>query len=278
MKLLLTLIVLALLVNGVVVYQKQLLSRSSGATAQNIISFEGNELPVTWGDLGKQLIDTGVIDKNKLEALYASRGGMTEEMKQLLYGVSHDHVRITKENAGMLLNLLWGLGLANKNLILETGPMMSSGDPARFASTGGWTLAQGNMIDHYSTHAFVVLTQKQQELVERVSKNIYRPCCNNPTYFPDCNHGMAMLGFLELMASQGVSEKEMYRAALVVNTYWFPDQYKTIAKYLNQKGISWDSVDPKEILGEKYSGASGYRQVMSEMTSSQKNNGNGCGV
>ena len=59
-------------------------------------------------------------------------------------------------------------------------------------------------MNHYSMHRFIVLTPEQQALVEKVSKGIYRPCCGNSVYFPDCNHGMAMLGLLELMASQGV--------------------------------------------------------------------------
>src|SRR3989338_7464064 len=112
-------------------------------------------------------------------------------------------------------------------------------------------------MNHYSRHPLVVLTKEQQELVEEVSKNIFRPCCNNPTYFPDCNHGMAMLGLLELAASQGFGEKELYQMARKVNAFWFPDQYLTIAKYLESKGKSWNDADPKEILGAKYSSASG---------------------
>ncbi|OGJ12805.1 hypothetical protein A2432_00040 [Candidatus Nomurabacteria bacterium RIFOXYC1_FULL_43_8] len=128
--------------------------------------------------------------------------------------------------------MLWALGLGNKNPILENGPMMTysgAGLPAEalakagnFASTGGWTLGKGNAMDHYSMHQFVTLTREQQDLVEKVAKNIYRPCCKNSTYFPDCNHGMAMLGLMEIMASQGASEPEMYKMSGEVNTLWFP--------------------------------------------------------
>ena len=65
-------------------------------------------------------------------------------------------------------------------------------------------MAKGDAMEHYSKHALIALTAEEQDLVNRVSLNIYRPCCNNPTYFPDCNHGMAMLGLLELMAAQGL--------------------------------------------------------------------------
>lgn len=112
-----------------------------------------------------------------------------------------------------------------------------------------------------------------------MSKNIYRPCCNNSTYFPDCNHGMAMLGLLELMASQGVSEEDMWGAALAANAYWFPDQYLTIATYMKNKGIEWEDVNPKEILGYNFSSASGYKNIASQVVvPRQHEGGSGCGV
>ena len=44
--------------------------------------------------------------------------------------------------------------------------------------------------------------RKTTKIVEEIAGNIYRPCCGNSTAFPDCNHGMAMLGLIELMVSQ----------------------------------------------------------------------------
>ncbi|MDO8559358.1 MAG: hypothetical protein Q7R84_03430, partial [bacterium] len=188
---------------------------------------------------------------------------------------------MTPENAGFLLNAFWALGLGNKNPILENGPMSDpqDGGAGTFASTGGWTMAKGDAMDHYSKYNFVNLTPAQQSLVERVSQGIYRPCCGNSVYFPDCNHGMAMLGLLELMASQGASEKEMYRIALKVNSYWFPDTYLTIAKYLKEvKNTSFDKIDPKEILGKEYSSGAGYRAILQQVTPAENGGGGGCGV
>ena len=236
------------------------------------------ELPIVWGNLGARMINAGVIDRAKLEAIYAQRGGLTSEKKQLLEEET-GKLKISQENAGFILNLLWALGLGNKNEILEKGPMMDSryGGAGGFASTGGWTIAKGNTINHYSRHEFIKLTPEQQKLVEEVSKNIYRPCCDNPTYFPDCNHGMAMLGLLELMASQGVSESDMYKTALAVNSYWFPDTYLIIAKYLKEKkNINWEDADPKEILGSNYSSASGYQNILSQVVLPVNNQGQGC--
>jgi hypothetical protein len=245
-----------------------------------VLPQEGIVLPIQWGDLGMRMMETGVIDEEKLTALYGSRGGLPEDMQKLLYSSNNQEVRMTYENSGVLLNLLWGFGLGNKNSILETGPMQ---DPrfngaGNFASTGGWTLAQGSAMDHYSMHPFVVLTSEQQALVERVAQGIFRPCCGNSTYFPDCNHGMAMLGLLELMAVNGVSEDDMYRVALQVNSYWFPDTYLTIAAYFAKQGVSWDAVSPQEALGNQYSSGSGYQRVRALVEPVQQQGGGGCGL
>ncbi len=270
-----SILISALIIAGVWVYTTEVkVSDISQKTTIGII------LPVRWGDLGAKMTSAGVIDGEKFEQLYTSRGGLDDETRNLLYGENNGNLKITSENSGMILNLLWALGLGAKNNILETGPMRDPkyGGAGGFASTGGWTLAEGDAMNHYSRHPFIVLTPEQQKLVERVSKNIYRPCCNNPTYFPDCNHGMAMLGLLELMASQGISEKEMYKIALQANTYWFPDAYLTITQYFSSRGVDWNEADPKEILGANYSSGSGYRQILSQVTSPAQKNGGGCGV
>ena len=241
----------------------------------------GVELPIVWGDLGLELIRAGAIDEIKWRSLYESRGMFSGEYERLLLGENDRRIKITGDNAGYLLNLFWALGLAQSNPILIQGEMMDKryGGPQNFASTGGWTIAKGNPMDHYSRHAFFTLTDEQQTLVEKVSENIYRPCCGNSTHFPDCNHGLAMLGMLELMASQGVGEEEMYKAALAVNSYWFPDQYATIARYLGQKGIDWQKVIPKTILGADFSSGQGFAKIAAQVTQPvERNGGGGCGV
>lgn len=257
------------------------------ASAQRAADFEaqlfpkeGVELPVTWGDLGQKLIENGVIDKDEFEGLYAQRGGMGDYERNLVYGTDDDNLLITEENAGFLLNIFWALGLANKNPVLDNGPMVDEryGGAGNFASTGGWSLSSGDSMDYYSKYDFIVLTAEQQALVEKVSQNIFRPCCDNSTYFPDCNHGMAMLGFLELMASQGAAEEEMYAAALQLNAYWFPATYLTIGEYLEKIDKSWDDLSPKEILGFDYSSSSGFRKILSTVNPVQSKGGASCGV
>ena len=282
-------LVVAVIIAGVWLYMtKENIPASSIVSTPSVDSgvspAAGVVLPVRWDDLGAQMVSAGVIDGEKFEQLYSRRGDLMEEVKKLLRGQDNGNLKITAENSGLILNLLWALGLGTKNEILEKGPMTDpsyggAAPPAGgFASTGGWTLAKGETMSHYSQHRLIVLTPEQQQLVERVSKNIYRPCCDNSTYFPDCNHGMAMLGLLELAASQGVSEKEMYRVALQVNSYWFPDTYLTLAAYMKNQGIEWGKIDPKEILGSNYSSGSGYRQILTKMNSAKNGTGTNCGV
>lgn len=125
------------------------------------------------------------------------------------------------------LNLLWAWGLANKNRVLESGPMMDPryGGTENFASTGGWSAGRGDVMEHYSAHKLLDLSSDEQELVEKVARNTFRPCCRNPAYFPDCNHGMAMLGYLATLASLGAQESELNKAALKANNDWFPGNY-----------------------------------------------------
>lgn len=237
------------------------------------------EIPASWGDLGVRMVDAGVIDRAKFEALYASRGGLTADEKRFLDGRVDGNIIVTQENSNFILNLLWALGLGNENTILEKGQMSDSryGGAGKFASTGGWTLATGDAMEHYSAHPFIILTTEQQTLVERVSGGIYRPCCNNPAIFPDCNHGMAMLGLLELLASQGASEEQMYKAALQMNRFWFSAQYAMIDRYLESKDFVPSEVLPKEILGKEYSSASGFARVASSVEGKLEGGGS-CGV
>lgn len=259
-------------------------SKISGASVSDLIDQvipdNGVILPITWGDLGKKMMDAGVIDEQKFNALYAERGGVDPEISRMLKENVDGQIKISPKNASSLLNILWALGLSNKNEILENGEMSDKryGGAGNFASTGGWTLSKGDAMNHYSKHNFVSLTLEQQSLVDKVSRGVYRSCCGNSTHFPDCNHGMAMLGLLELLASQGASESQMYKAALAVNSYWFPDTYLTIAKLKQSQGAKWSKVDPREVLGSEYSSVSGFRRIKSLVNPVAPQSGGGCGV
>jgi len=256
--------------------------RTDGELISSVLPKDGVVLPIKWGNIGKKMVDAGVIDSDKFsKAMGKSIDQLSNEEKELLLGSKNESIRMTQENSRFILNLLWAFGLANKNPILEKGPMQDPkyGGAERFASTGGWTVSKENAMNYFSKYELAILDDRQQAIVERVSKKIYRPCCGNATYFPDCNHGMAMLGLLELMAANGASEQEMYSTALKVNSLWFPETYVTIAKYFEKKGVKWDNVNAEEILGSAYSSASGYRQIAQEVNPPKiQGNGGGCGV
>ena len=228
-----SIVVAGIIISGGLVLSGEKLEDSSPVSRLPGVSVaEASELPVVWGDLGPQLVEAGVIEEERFRALYQERGGISAPNEILLSGNADGNMMITEENAGFILNLLWALGLGNKNPVLEEGEMSDPryGGAGNFASTGGWMLARGDAMDHYSQHEFVTLTPEEQALVDKVSRNIYRPCCANSAHFPDCNHGMAMLALLELMASQGANEAEMYESAIKVNSYWFPGYGGTVPK------------------------------------------------
>lgn len=253
----------------------------SKALTEKVLPSDGVELPIKWGDLGKSMVEDGVIDEQKFRTLFENNLTPAEEV--ILNGDSNNSIVLNLENSRFILDMLWAFGLANNNPILDEGEMSNPqyGGAQNFASTGGWTLAKGNGFDHYSKHKYVVLSAEEQALVEEVSKGIFRPCCGNSTHFPDCNHGMAMLGLLQLMAKNGSTKEEMYDIALKVNSYWFPQTYMDLAQYFNQQGIDWSQVDAKAVLGAEYSSGQGYQQIRKQLDSYPSINqggGGSCGA
>ena len=281
-----SIIVAAIIGGGALIYWGRTVSdaivpgrsaESAGATSE----FSKVVLPIAWGDIGTRLVADGVIDMERLQAIYASRGGMPPFLAKILSENIDEPLRIGAAEAQDLLVALWAFGLANKSPVLSEGPISdpSYGGAERFASTGGWTLARGGVMGHFNIHGYVTLSPEQVALVARVSKNIYRPCCNNSTYFPDCNHGMAMLGLLELLAKAGIPEEEMYKYALAINEFWFPDAYNTAEKFLESRGISRAAATPQQLLGMEFSSASGQAAIMKQMTAPQgPQQGTSCGV
>ena len=164
------------------------------------------ELPARFGDLGPRLVAAGAIDEKRFVQTYEAAGQpLSAAQLNVLRQGSEESIVVDGENAYFLLNFFWAVGLANENPLLTEGPLMEAagGDVGRFASVGGWTIGRKAPRDLYASAALIPLTAEQQARVEEVAYGVYRPCCNNHTAFADCNHGMAMLGLLELMAAQG---------------------------------------------------------------------------
>jgi len=233
-----------------------------------VLPAEGFSSKISLKNSVLELIENGVIDKGKFEELYTDQEQYTTELEDLLNQPSEKPILLTKENYDYYLNLLWALGLANYMSTNEKSPIQGS-SLFRFSSTGGWILGKAkNGGEYFNKFKIVELTADQEELVTRIASNTYRPCCNNSTFFQDCNHGSALLGVLQLGASQGLSEDELYKEALAFNSFWFPDTYIQINLYLKlNKGIKWEDANPKEVLGFNMSSASGWgKNIVSEIT------------
>lgn len=244
-------------------------------------------LPVSYNDIGPQLLAAGAIDYDRFAQVYGEAGQpLTQEQQTILRHGSDAPIVINRENAYFLLNYFWALGLTNQNALLTEGPMVQYGneDIERFASTGGWTLAAKPIKDIYASTPIISLTPEQQARLEEVAYAVYRPCCNNPTAFPDCNHGMAMLGLLQLMAAQDATVDEMFEVAKYVNAFWFPQQTLEIALgFKHGKGLDFAEVDAREFVGSNFSSASGFQSVHQWLSENNlleqvPNSGNSCGV
>lgn len=226
---------------------------------------EGYEIKATYGDLGPQLLKIGIISVVKFQAVFNTYNEpLTQEQLDILTKGSDAPIRITAANAHFLLDLFWAVGLTNSSKILTQGPMVQYGQNqlGNFASTGNWVIGEKDAMNYYANAQIIPLTTEQENLVEKVASNIYRPCCGNPAFFPDCNHGMAMLGMLELMAANGATETDMYTAAKYVNAYWFPMEYYQLAAYFKQtQGKDFTDVDPKLLLSKDYSSVFGIQNI-----------------
>ncbi|KKT16744.1 MAG: hypothetical protein A2654_00330 [Candidatus Nealsonbacteria bacterium RIFCSPHIGHO2_01_FULL_43_31] len=254
---------------------------------QKINPPDGYTVNATYGDIGPKLLAAGAIDFEKMETLYENAGQpLTPEQIKILTKGSNEKIRISSENSYFLLNFLWAAGLANKNPILDEGPMMKYGEGkiGNFASTGGWTLGTKEATELYSNFEITKLTPDQQKILEDFAYNSYRPCCSNPTGFPDCNHGMAALALGEIMAAQGASAEEIFEAFKYLNAFWFPQTYFDVAKYFQAKeGKDWSQVDARTVAGKDYSTPQGWDQVISwlkinDLVEEVPSGGGSCGV
>ena len=227
--------------------------------ADQVLPKEGFTLPVSWGDLGPKLVSLGVIDKAKLETAVT----LTDEQRKILEEGGDNPIKIDGTSGQFVVDMLWAIGLAQKSIVYDEGPLGKEykNEQGNFASTGGWTLAKGDAVKYLNKFDLIPLTDEQQVRVGEIAKNVYRPCCGNSTWFPDCNHGMAALAAIELMVSKNLPDEEIYKNVLKLNSFWFPDTYLTTAVYFSRQGTAWDKVDAKEVLGVTYSSGQGAADI-----------------
>jgi hypothetical protein len=235
------------------------IAAASGFAAQKDV------LVLSLGRIGPRLIAAGVIDPVKFGALQEREGApLTAVEKEVLRGGARRKIAFDSASNLFLLNFFWAVGLANSNRLLTRGPMARGGLSriGGYASTGGWTLATRRVVDLYASVPLVPVTDAQQERLAEVASQVYRPCCDNPTSFPDCNHGMAMFGLLTLLAADGRDATALFSAAKTANRFWFPDQTGQVAAYVKTtRELDYADLDGREASGRELFSASGYRRV-----------------
>lgn len=224
------------------------------AVAAKVVPAAGFQSSIRIGASVAKLAEIGIIDKAKFAAIYRGGNTLPAEMESALSQPSDNPILLTPANANSYVNLLWPVGLANYMSSNDTSPIKGN-SLLTFASTSGWTLGQESNGGVYFNKVRVVdLTPDQEALAAEIAQKTFRPCCNNSTFFQDCNHGSALLGVLELGASQGLTKEALYHEALAFNSFWFPSNYIQTALYFKAvRNIDWERVDPMQIMGFEYS-------------------------
>ncbi len=219
-------------------------------TAQ-VLPENGFTIDAKWGDTISKMVKAGVLDANKLDSILTNRYGqpLTEEQKNLLAAsYSDEKLTINSKNAVFMMYILWALAKDNDNSIQKESPFAQY-----FAN---YDIGVGKA--GYADTKLLDLTPEQQEIAKTVALNSYRPCCGNPTGWPDCSHGFSALGLVELMASQGFSKAEIFDAFVKFNSFWFPSTYIQDAIYFKvTENKDWNSVDKELVAGKQYSSLSG---------------------
>ena len=213
---------------------------------------------IAFGDSIQRLIAAGVLDPEKFRA---GRTDLPQWVERVLTASSDDPIVFSEQTAPYLVDLLWPIGLANKAAFNAKSPLNTPSIPG-FASTGGWTLGRAeNGYAYFNSLEVVRMSNHEQAIVLDVATHAFRPCCDNSTLYQDCNHGSALLGLLELAASQGSTRSGLYGLALIANSYWFPDNYsKTALYFAHFHHAPWKAVPPELILGPDYSSLSGWEK------------------
>ena len=228
---------------------------------EQVVPASGVRLRFAFGESIQRLITAGALDPAKYMALYRTPNSIPEWVQQLFAGPSSAPIMFDSKAAPYLLNLLWPLGLASRLAINQTSPINTLRLPS-FASTGGWTLGrEQDGYVYFNRVESLRLTDRQEAQVRNAVTTTFRPCCDNSTFFQDCNHGSALFGLLALAASQGATTDELYRLALTANGYWFPDRYVLTAIYFMRfRAQGWSELAPSMLLGAAFSSLSGWEQ------------------
>ena len=271
--------------------------------AAQVIPATGYALPFKSGNNIHKLVETGALNISNLSIiLNNSKQPLTPVEEEILNGTYNGYIQFNSTNSEFVQLALWSLGINNNDTIINKGQIINASVPYAdqinsnaslkqkvtpqyvashyFASTGGYgslgklQLGELNIIN---------LTSQQQALMYDVATHSYRPCCDNPTAFPDCNHGAAALGLIELLASQNANQTQMFSAIKYFYQYQFPQQYAEIAAYFDIHGENYSQINSSEIMSFSFSSYSGFSSVNQYLIKNgalqqPSNNGASCGA
>lgn len=253
------------------------LKEEKSVDRENVLPTQGFVLPISWGDLGPKLIEAGVIDQEK----FIQTVNLNGDEEKILKEGTNQNIVINADNSQFVVDFLWAIGLAQKSNAYVEGPMGTEykKDVGNFASTAGWTLSKTKAVDYLGKFELLNLSSEQQKKVEEIAKNVFRPCCGNSTWFPDCNHGMAALAAIEMMVAEDLPDDEIYKNVLKLNSFWFPGTYMITAQYFENQGTAWNKVDAKQVLSAEFSSSQGAAQIAKKVTPQEGGDkGAGCGT
>ncbi len=215
------------------------------AVIESVTPKDGFTTNVKWNDIVDKMVKAGVLDPDKLASILTKRyqQPMQPEWSAVLAG-EDANLTINNDNAVFMMYVLWTLAKHNQNEILTNSPFAKS-----FVK---YDIGVGR--PGYGDTPLLALTPDQQAIAQKVAANAYRPCCGNSTAAPDCSHGYSALGLIELMASQGFSESEIFAAFIQFNSFWFPETYIKNALYFKiTQDQDWDNVSKELVAGPEYS-------------------------
>jgi hypothetical protein len=108
------------------------------AVASKVVLQTGYQSRIALRDSVIRCVQHGVVNLGKFFALQRDGERMPDDLSHVLSDPSDRPIRLTRDNAGVYVNLLWAVGLANHMVGNFPSPLM--GDSLRsFASTAGWT-------------------------------------------------------------------------------------------------------------------------------------------
>src|SRR3990172_11537429 len=84
------------------------------ASIQDKVIKKNYVFKIKWGDLGKRMVEDGVIDKVKLAQAITGTDELPKDLDKY-FAEDQNKIEVNPQSSQFWVDVLWGLGLANKN-------------------------------------------------------------------------------------------------------------------------------------------------------------------